>query len=119
MITSPEILPKGLGMAESIESASRWRAGDRQDHANVIYPRCGRGEGGSAEVAPEGVGHFPPGTSKWDKIEHRLAHLDQLARTPSADLRDRPSSTSGESSPRWISMSAGNFVVRGFGDSQT
>ena len=45
---------KGLGMAESIESASKWFAGDRQDHAGVIYSRRGRGrgEGGSPEVAP-------------------------------------------------------------------
>src|SRR5580658_6655405 len=41
-------------MAESIESASKWLAGDRQDRADVIYRQCGRGrgEGGSPEMAP-------------------------------------------------------------------
>jgi hypothetical protein len=47
-------LTKGPGTTESIESASMGLAGDRQDHAGMIYSRCGRGrgEGGSPEVAP-------------------------------------------------------------------
>jgi Rhodopirellula transposase DDE domain len=34
------------------------------------------------------VCHFPPGTSKWNKIEHRLfcPHHHELAGTPAPDL---------------------------------
>jgi len=37
------------------------------------------------------VGHYPPGTSKWNKIEHRnvLVHQHELERRAPGQFRDR------------------------------
>ena len=82
--------PRHAGLRGGLDSplvASRWvAAGLPQRHDAVHHGRCGREQRVSvprleARAATQfadqtrltiQVSHFPPGTSKWNKIEHRL-----------------------------------------------
>ncbi len=59
------------------------------------------------------VCHFPPGTSKWNKIEHRLfSHIAMNWRgTPLVDLATIVSPYRGDREPRWVARADRNSTA--------
>ena len=85
------------------------RRQQRQSHAVV---ESGPAEAGRRDGADLVVCHFPPGTSKWNKIEHRLfCHITQNWRGKPLVSHDVSSNSSAARPPRRDSRSKRNSTA--------